>query len=129
MNFLLDTCTFLWFLIDDPVLPDTVKEEIRHPENQNYVSVISSWEVIIKQQNGRFWLSADPAQYMKEQRKNHRILPLPLEESCLTHLGRIPSIHRDPFDRILICQAIEHGLTILTPDPAITCYPIKTMWG
>ena len=129
MNFLLDTCTFLWLLLDDPALPGTVKEKLRNPENEVYLSAISAWEVVLKQKTGRLHLSPHPAEYMKKERERHRILPLPLEESCLTHLERLPAVHRDPFDRILICQAMEHGLTILTPDPAITRYPIKTMWG
>lgn len=128
MNFLLDTCTFLWFLLDDPALPKTVKEELCNPGNEVYLSVISAWEVILKQQKGRFHLSPHPAEHMKKERGRHNILPLPLEESCLIHLERLPSIHRDPFDRILICQAMEHGMTILTPDPAIMRYPVKTMW-
>lgn len=65
---------------------------------------------------------------MREQRKLHQIESLPLDEASSLHLPSLPILHRDPFDRMLICQAIEHNLEILTPDPLIRQYSIKTIW-
>ena len=67
----------------------------------------------------------DPARYL---RQSHRIESLPLEESAALAVARLPDLHRDPFDRALISQAIMGGMTLLTPDPLITQYPVATMW-
>ncbi|MEE8587378.1 MAG: type II toxin-antitoxin system VapC family toxin, partial [Acidobacteriota bacterium] len=56
------------------------------------------------------------------------IKPLPLDEESTFQIGRLPELHRDPFDRMLICQAIVHGLGILTPDELIHQYPVRTLW-
>jgi len=62
------------------------------------------------------------------QRESHVIEPLALDEESTLHLTRLPDLHRDPFDHMLICQAIRHGLILLTPDHLITQYPIRTKW-
>lgn len=66
--------------------------------------------------------------YLKKHRDQHYIQTLPLDEDAVLHLSRLPDYHKDPFDRMLICQAINHGLTILTPDKAISQYPVLTTW-
>ena len=58
----------------------------------------------------------------------HEIEALPLDEESALHLGRLPALHKDPFDRMLVCQAIAHGLVVLGPDPLIAQYPIRTLW-
>jgi PIN domain nuclease of toxin-antitoxin system len=63
------------------------------------------------------------------QRERHQIDSLPLEESAIAHLPKLPSHHRDPFDRMLICQSIEHDLVLVTSDDAIRAYPVKLFWG
>ena len=70
-----------------------------------------------------------PVDYVREARSRHRIETLALSEECGAVLSKMPDIHRDPFDRMLICQAIERGLTLVTPDRAIRRYPVKTLWG
>ena len=82
----------------------------------------------MKHQLGRFPLPESPATYLPKQRKRHLIASLPLEEAAASHLVKLPSVHRDPFDRMLVCQAIEHDLTIVTPDAALQAYPVKTVW-
>jgi PIN domain nuclease of toxin-antitoxin system len=128
VNYLLDACTFIWFLIDHPSLNPRIRDEIIRPTNTVYLSVISVWEIEIKKQQGRVVIPGDTFAYIHRMRPRHGVKSLPLTEECIMHLSKLPLIHRDPFDRILICQAMEHGLTILTPDPAITQYPIKTAW-
>ncbi|MFU8883938.1 MAG: type II toxin-antitoxin system VapC family toxin [Cyanobacteriota bacterium] len=64
----------------------------------------------------------------REERQRHGILPLALEEEALRHLPKLPDHHRDPFDRMLICQAIEGGLVLVTPDPEIHRYPVRLLW-
>ena len=86
------------------------------------------WEMIIKQRLGKLPLPQDPKIYLPEQRKKHHIASLALEESATLQLSHLPDIHKDPFDRILICQSINHGLTLLTPDENIHKYPVKADW-
>ena len=68
------------------------------------------------------------AGFVLEQREKHGITVLPLEEHAVFHLHKLPALHRDPFDRMLICQAIEHDCVLLTPDPLIAQYPVRTQW-
>ena len=128
MRLLLDTCVFLWFISDDPKLSKSLKSFIADPEQEVFLSVVSPWETILKQQTGRLSLPPPIGGYLREKRELHRIAPLLLEEQSVLHLVKLPPLHRDPFDRMLICQAMEHNLTIVTPDHAISQYPIKTLW-
>ena len=77
---------------------------------------------------GRINLPAPVDQFIPQQRERHGIDSLSLEENATGHLPKLPALHKDPFDRMLICQAIQHELTILTPDPLITQYAVRTAW-
>jgi PIN domain nuclease of toxin-antitoxin system len=125
---LLDTCTFLWFILESPQLSPLARRFLADPGNEVYLSVISSWEIAIKNSLGKLPLPGRAAIYVAEQRRLHGIDTLPLEEEASLYVPLLPKLHTDPFDRILICQSIVHGLTILTPDPMITQYPIRTIW-
>lgn len=126
MRLLLSSCIFLWFISGDERLSDSIREDICDPKNEVYLSTVSVWEVIVKYQLGRLPLPKPPAEYLPEQRRRHRISSLPLDEGSVAHLAKLPPIHRDPFDRMLICQAIEHQLTLITVDNIIRSYPVKT---
>jgi PIN domain nuclease of toxin-antitoxin system len=128
LRLLLDTSTFLWFITADSRLPDRTAEDIRSPDNDVWLSVISVWEVLVKHQLGRLDLPEAPYPYVSKQRERHRIETLPLEEGATVHLPKLPPIHRDLFDRMLICQAIEHDLLFVTSDEMIRSYPIKIHW-
>ncbi len=128
MKLLLDTCTFLWIIEQAAELSDTVSALFSDPANEVYLSTISVWEILVKYQLGRLPLPDFPEQFIVEQRKLHRIEMLALQEEAVTQLLRLPEYHKDPFDRMLVCQAIAHGLTLLTPDKAIRQYPIATIW-
>ncbi|QTA83521.1 PIN domain-containing protein [Desulfonema limicola] len=127
MKLLLDTHVFLWYISKDSRLPNAMLENIRNPDNEVFLSVVSVWETIIKYQIGKLPLPQSPEIYLPTQRKRHSISSLILDESSVCHLSKLPSIHRDPFDRILICQAIEHGLTIATIDNAIKSYAVNIL--
>lgn len=77
---------------------------------------------------GRLPLPQPPDQYIPAQRELHGIESLPLDEEATFYLSKLPEYHKDPFDRMLVCQAIVHGLTILTPDNLIQHYPARTIW-
>jgi PIN domain nuclease of toxin-antitoxin system len=72
-------------------------------------------------------LPQPPDSYLPTQRQRHQIASLPLDEASVAQLAHLPQIHRDPFDRMLICQALEHGLTIVTVDDAICEYPVPVL--
>ncbi len=128
MRFLLDTCTFLWIILDDPQLSGTAREVFVDPTQDVFLSSVSTWEITLKHGQGKLPLPSPPERVVPEQRVLHGIDSVPLDESSTFHLYRLPRLHRDPFDRMLVCQAIEHGMVILTPDTLITQYPVKTMW-
>ena len=69
-----------------------------------------------------------PDQFISTQRELHGIAPLPLDEDATLYLSRLPSLHSDPFDRMLVCQALAQGLILLTPDEEISRYPVRTIW-
>ena len=73
-------------------------------------------------------VEAQPIEFIPSQREAHGITALPLTEEDVLYLPKIPKLHRDPFDRMLICQAIVNGFTVLTPDQLISQYPIRTLW-
>lgn len=127
MKLLLDTHIFLWFISGDKRLPDAWKKSIRDPNNKVYLSVVSLWEVIIKYQLGKLPLPKPPESYLPAQRARHLIDSLPVTETSVIQLVKLPAHHRDPFDRLLICQALEHDMTLVTVDRAIRAYPVKVL--
>ena len=128
MRILLDTVTFLWAVTDAPDLSDDARELFVDPGNEIYLSSVSTWEIVIKHSLGKLPLPEPPIRFVPAQRKQHSIDALPLDEEATLHLTRLPALHRDPFDRMLVCQAIVHHLVILTPDELINQYSVRTMW-
>ena len=128
MKLLLDTSVFLWYIAGSRRLPTDIAVAVRAAENDVRLSVVSLWEILIKHTLGRLSLPEPPAAYIPRQRERHRIDSLPLVESAIAHLAKLPHTHSDPFDRMLICQAIEHDLTLVSSDRAIHAYPVRVMW-
>ena len=128
MKLLLDTCTFLWFNADSPSLSPRAKALCLDRENELYLSVISAWEITLKYMAGRLPLPEPAAQYVPSRRQANGITSLELTEEVVLQLPKLPPLHGDPFDRMLVCQAIVHGLAILTPDEWITRYPARVLW-
>ncbi len=127
MRILLDTHIFLWFIGGDTQLSTDVRDAIRDPENEVYLSAISVWETIVKYQLGKLPLPEHPKTYLPKQRALHQIDSLALDERSVIQLAKLPLLHRDPFDRMLICQALQNDLTIATVDSAIRAYSVRFM--
>lgn len=127
MRLLLDTHVFLWYITADPRLPTPFLATIQEPTNEVYLSVVSIWEAVIKHNLGKLPLPAPPADYLPRQREAHGIDALPIDEGAMTHLANLPALHRDPFDRLLIAQTIQHGLTIATVDSHVAVYPVPRL--
>ncbi|MEH1850405.1 MAG: type II toxin-antitoxin system VapC family toxin [Nostoc sp.] len=127
MKLLLDSHIFLWFISSDRRLSNRFIEIIRNANNDVYLSTISIWKATVKYQLGKLPLPQSPEIYLPIQRERHLITSLPLREDSVVQLSKLPNIHRDPFDRMLICQALQHDLTIVTVDDAIRAYPVKIL--
>ena len=128
MKILLDTCTFIWAAWRPDFLSPAATESFEASETEMYLSLVSVWEILLKCSAKKLIISEAPERWIHTQREKLRVTPLPLEEASLFQEPRLPPVHRDPFDRALVCQAITHGFTILTPDPHIRRYPVHTLW-
>lgn len=128
MKILLDTCTFLWIITDSEDLSQTARDLFSDPGNDVYLSAVSTWEISVKFKLGKLLLPEPPDQFIPLQRSKHLVESLSLDEESTLQLQRLPELHKDPFDRMLVCQAIVHGLIILTPDQLIRQYPIRVKW-
>jgi PIN domain nuclease of toxin-antitoxin system len=128
VRLLLDTCTFLWCIEGGGALSEAARRALLDPDNQVYLSAVSAWEIAVKHSLGKLPLPEPPERYVPAQRQARDIEPWPLDEEAALHVGKLPPLHRDPFDRMLICQALTAGLTLVTPDPDITRYAVRTLW-
>lgn len=129
MDVLLDTCAFLWWAMDDPQVPGDIRRALEDPANQVHLSAASGWEIAVKHALGRLVLARAPTEFVPEARDRLQILSLPITEVDALHVSKLPRLHRDPFDRILVAQALVRGWPVATPDPAIQAYPCRILWG
>jgi PIN domain nuclease of toxin-antitoxin system len=128
MTLLVDTCTFLWIASESPRLTKIAAAAFLDRNNERYLSASSAWEIAIKHAAGRLPLPERPDIYVTRIRDASGIASLEIDEESALHAGRLPALHSDPFDRMLVAQAIVHGMTILTPDPEIEQYGVRTLW-
>jgi PIN domain nuclease of toxin-antitoxin system len=128
MRLLLDTCTLLWLARADRALPPGVRDSVTSQSAEVFVSAATAWEIAIKHSTGRLPLPVSVDRFVPMLRERYGLVGLPIEEQAALHVAKLPRLHSDPFDRLLVSQAIVHGLTIVTPDPLVTQYPARTMW-
>jgi PIN domain nuclease of toxin-antitoxin system len=98
------------------------------PGAEVLVSAVSAWEIAIKHSRGRLPLPVPLPAFVASLRQRYGFRALPIDEESVLHTAKLPWIHTDPFDRLLVSQAIVHGLTLVTSDPLITQYPARTVW-
>ncbi|MEV6319833.1 type II toxin-antitoxin system VapC family toxin [Nocardia sp. NPDC051787] len=122
MSLLLDTHVVLWWLTDDPALSDEIKNSLDHDPDV-YLSAATVWEVAIKQAIGKLEGPDD----LPERICDSGFIPLPIDHEHAVIAGRLPLIHRDPFDRILIAQARCANLTLVTRDPYCQKYEVDVL--
>ena len=123
--YLLDTSTLLWALGSPERLSSRARRLVETGEN--IVSVASYWEIVIKTQKGLLAI-ADLATWWRRATELTASRVLPIRASHVTALAALPVLHKDPFDRILIAQALAEGLDFITNDEPIRGYPIRTIW-
>jgi PIN domain nuclease of toxin-antitoxin system len=119
---LLDTLVVLWWLADDPTLSDEIKRSIDE-EIDVFVSAATVWEVAIKQSLGKLVAPVD----LPEKIRDSELRNLPITADHAIAAGRLPLIHGDPFDRMLVAQARSDGLTLVTRDNALGTYDVEVL--
>ena len=128
MNLLLDTHAFLWWIGDEPI-PARVRAAIANPANVVWLSAASAWEITIKAATGKLRLPDRAARFVEEQRVSNQFQWLPIEANALDVLQDLPLHHRDPFDRLLIAQAIANGCALVSADEAFANYAVQRLWA
>ena len=128
MKILLDTQCWLWWLSRPDLLDPESMRLIRDRHNDVIVSVVSTWEIAIKVARGRLTLPEPPGQYVAERMRLHRFSALPIELSHALEVYRLPDIHQDPFDRLLIAQCQLEDMPILSGDSKIGRYQVEVIW-
>ena len=128
MRLLLDTHTFLWFLLDDPQLSPTARDFIINPANDIEVSPATYWEIAIKISLGKYELPEPYDIFIEREITANDFHILPIGPKHTAVLTTLPFYHRDPFDRLLIAQAMVEDIPILSIDSAFDAYPIIRQW-
>lgn len=123
MKLLMDTHALLWALSQPKRLSDPTRRKIEDPDNMVLVSAVSAWEIEIKRALGK--LTAPPD--LSEQLQGARFTELPLQIRHVRTLRALPRLHRDPFDRMLVAQALTDDLVLVTGDTQIQAYSCKTL--
>jgi PIN domain nuclease of toxin-antitoxin system len=128
VRLLLDTHTLLWWLTDDPRLPEPVRAEIANPDNAVFASAASAWEIATKQRIGKLPGVPDAASRYAELVAADGFQHLPMSHVHALRAGSWPVSHRDPFDRMLAAQSEQEGRPLVTRDPAFELFGIETHW-
>jgi PIN domain nuclease of toxin-antitoxin system len=128
VRLLVDTCTFLWIVGGAKELSPRARQAFADPANDAFLSAVSAWEIAVKYRLGRLPLPSHADTFVPAQRTAHGLEPLPVDEEAALQVAKLPDHHRDPFDRMLVAQAIVGGLVLLTPDDHIREYPVRTLW-
>lgn len=128
MRLLLDTHVFLWLRFSPEKVSPAALAAYREPDNEVFFSLAGAWEMQIKQQLGKLALDVPLGQLLHEQNQNNSISFLPIELSHILGMGELPLHHKDPFDRLLIAQAIQEDMALISSDDIFSEYPVSRLW-
>ena len=128
MRVLLDTNSFLWFIGGNNRLSPDARNIIADLDNQLFLSVASLWEIAIKISIGKLSLLQPFGQLIPQQLLESDISVMPIALNHLTRLSDLPFHHRDPFDRLIIAQAVTESLPVISSDAVFSQYPVKLIW-
>ncbi|MBW8333610.1 MAG: type II toxin-antitoxin system VapC family toxin [Prolixibacteraceae bacterium] len=127
MELLIDTHAVIWFITEDSLLPLKTKRVIENPDNTCFVSIASFWEIAIKQSIGRLNLFSDLEEIFRIiENTGFELLPITTNQILIN--AKLPLFHQDPFDRIIIAQAICENLQIVTKDGQFENYDVSLIW-
>jgi PIN domain nuclease of toxin-antitoxin system len=128
VNLLLDTHAFLWFIEGSERFSATARDLIEDSANQPFLSAASLWEMAIKLSLGRLHLGRPFEELIPEQMRLNGIQLLGIELEHVAPVTTLPFHHRDPFDRLIVAQAMVEQMPIVSADPAFDAYPIEKLW-
>ena len=128
MRLLLDTHALLWFVAADPQLSQTAQQAIASPNNQKFVSLVSIWEIAIKYSLGRLDLKMSLEDFVSQHLAPNKVTLLPITVPHALKVASLPHHHRDPFDRLLIAQAMTENVPLVSADSAFDQYGHPRLW-
>ncbi len=128
MKLLLDTHALIWFLEDDPKLTVAARDAIEDAANERWVSTASGWEMAIKSQIGKLVLPRPFEVLFPGALEAHGFFILPIQPRHLHRYHSLPLHHRDPFDRLLVAQALADGFGVVGNDAAFDAYGVTRIW-
>jgi PIN domain nuclease of toxin-antitoxin system len=126
---LLDTHCWLWYLLAPQRLNPVATEVLRDQQNQVYFSAASAWEIVVKVGTGKLSLPLPPTRYIPSRLAELNHQSLPILQSHVLRVEQLPYHHRDPFDRVLVAQAQEEELQLMTADQALKAYEVPIFWA
>ncbi len=110
------------------LLSEGARRAVLDNDNNVFLSAASTWEIAIKYAAGKLKLAAPPSVFVPTKRADLALRELAIDERCALRVGQLPPHHSDPFDRMLVAQAILHGMALVSPDPLIQQYTVWTIW-
>ncbi|HEY1081753.1 MAG TPA: type II toxin-antitoxin system VapC family toxin [Prosthecobacter sp.] len=128
MKYLLDTCTFLWVAQQPSLLSAEAVARLDDPSSKLFVSDVSVWEISLKHSSGKLPLPEIPRLWIPRKFAYHQFEPLALTHEAIYLSGELPRVHTDPFDRLLAAQAMDAGMTILSPDLPLSHLGASRVW-
>ena len=128
MNLLLDTQVFIWLSLTPERLSERVTDLLMDETNLWFLSLVSVWEMQIKRQLGKLSLNLPLPELIASQQQTNGLQLLPIELNHIFTLENLPQFHRDPFDRLLIAQAITEQIPLLSIDTVFDHYPVQRLW-
>lgn len=129
MRLLLDSQALVWFLLGaDDVFPSRIRDLVEDPHTHVVVSVASQWELMVKAMAGRLRLPEPAERFLIDIPKETGFRVLDVQPRHVAALAELPQIHGDPFDRMLVAQAMVEDLDLVTDDDHMRRYPVRTMW-
>ena len=128
MRLLLDTCTFVWLALQPDKLSPIAVKAINDASNDLVLSDVSLWEITLKNTAGKLPLPLPPPVWLPSRREFHGLQPVVIGEREILFTSTLDTFHTDPFDRLLVAQAIQHGLTLLSPDTPLSRLGAARIW-
>jgi PIN domain nuclease of toxin-antitoxin system len=128
MNVLVDTQAFIWFDSAPAKLSETARAAFENPDNVHCLSLASVWEMQIKIDLGKLRFGRSLEEIIRDQQSTNGIQILPAEMQHVFALAKLPSHHKDPFDRLIVAQALIENMPVVTSDPLFVSYGVKVIW-
>ena len=128
MRILLDTCAFLWLVTDDPQASELAKEIFLKEDNELLLSAVTGFEIAVKYSLGKLRLAEPPKEFITNRINANALTELPVSMSHALILQNLPLHHKDPFDRLLVAQAMVNQIPLLSADQQLSAYDINRLW-